>query len=99
MNPSERRLSWIFVLGGLLIAVVVAVVVSQYRTLSSTGAERVEMMRDYVARAQAIHPGRVAMTALDQEGERPVYKVMIVSNDGAAREFYFDVATDELLNP
>lgn len=99
MNPSEKSLTWIFILGALVLAGVVSGVVWQYKALQHTGVDRVELMREYIARAQEIHPGRVAMTALDQEGGRPVYKIMIVSNEGVAREFYFDVETHALLNP
>ena len=99
MNPSEKSLTWIFVAGILILAVVIVGVVWQYNSLQGTGIDRIEMMREYVTRAQAIHPGRVAVTALDQEGDRPVYKILVVSDEGVAREFYFDVNTKELLNP
>lgn len=99
MNPSEKRLTWIFIVGALVLAGVITVVVWQYNALQHTGADRVELMRGYIDRAQEIHPGRVAMTALDQEQGRPVYKIMIVSDAGVAREFYFDVETNALLNP
>ena len=99
MNPSEKKLTWIFIVGILVLAGVIVAVVWQYKTLRGTGSDRVEMMREYVARAQAIHPGRVALTAFDREGDIPVYKILIVSDDGAAREFYFDVGSKKLLNP
>lgn len=99
MNPSEKSLTWIFIAGILVLATVIIGVIWQYNSLQGRGAGRVELMREYVARAQAIHPGRVTMTALDEEEERPVYKILIISKEGVPREFYFDVNTKELLNP
>ncbi len=57
----------------------------------------IQPLEQILAKAQTERPGRVIETELERKGERYVYEIEIVDNDGIVWELRFDAKSGELL--
>lgn len=57
----------------------------------------IQPLEQILAKARAERPGRVLETELERKGERYVYEIEIVDNDGVVWELKFDAKSGELL--
>lgn len=67
----------------------------QARRLRADGV--ILALEDIVARAAALHPGRVLEAELEREDGHYVYEVEILGADRRVHEFEYDAATGERL--
>ena len=71
---------------------------------TSTDAARMQKageimsMEDLLKRVHAQYPGKVVETELERKGDRYVYEVEVVSDQGVKHELQLDARTGELLN-
>lgn len=57
----------------------------------------IQPLEQILARARAEKPGRVIETELERKGERYIYEIEIVDDDGIVWELKFDAKSGELL--
>jgi uncharacterized membrane protein YkoI len=57
----------------------------------------IQPLEQILAKARAEKPGRVLETELERKGERYIYEIEIVDNDGVVWELKFDAKSGELL--